>query len=179
MFRTTLLGLSLAVICAQPAWASDKDWATASDVGALSLMAVAIGAPAVHRDGPGALQAAGSIAAAGGVATALKEIFPEQRPDRSNDRSFPSGHTAVSFAAAATLYEREGPGVGIPAFAVASFVGVARVEADKHHWYDCAVGAGIGTAAGFLITHHRDQRSAMAVPWGDTHGGGIAVAMVF
>ena len=179
MNRFLLFALPAALTCATPAVASDKDWATASDVGALGLMALAVGAPALHGDGPGALQAAGSIVAAGGTATALKEVFPEQRPDRSNDRSFPSGHTAVSFASAATLYEREGPGIGIPAFAVASFVGVARVEADKHHWYDCAVGAGIGTAAGFLITRHRLRSSAMAVPWGDTHGGGVAFAMVF
>ena len=145
----------------------------------LALTALAIGLPAVHGDGAGALQAAGSEGAAGLVVAGLKQAFPERRPDGSDNKSFPSGHTAVSFAAAASIYERQGPGIGIPAFAAASFVGLARVEADKHHWYDCVVGAGIGTAAGLLITRKPGQRSAMIVPWGDTHGGGVSMAMAF
>ncbi|QGN54783.1 phosphatase PAP2 family protein [Novosphingobium sp. Gsoil 351] len=170
---------AIALAAVTPAQASDHDWATASDVGVLALTALAIGLPAVHGDGAGALQAAGSEGAAGLTATGLKELFPERRPDGSNNRSFPSGHTAVGFAAAASIYEREGPGIGIPAFAAASFVGLARVEADKHHWYDCAVGAGIGTAAGLLITNKHHPRSAMVVPWGDAHGGGVSMAMAF
>jgi len=109
----------------------------------------------------------------------LKEAFPEWRPDRSNRKSFPSGHSSIAFAAAATIFNREGPVMGIPAMAVASFVGVARVKADKHHWYDCVAGAGIGMASGFLITHRRPERTAMLIPWGDTHGGGISFATRF
>lgn len=170
---------TLALAAATPARASNQDWATASDVGVIALTALAIGLPAVHGDGAGALEAAGSEGAAGLAVAGLKQTFPERRPDGSDNHSFPSGHTAVSFAAAASLYERHGPGIGIPAFAAASFVGVARVEADKHHWYDCVVGAGIGTAAGLLITDKRRPRSAMVVPWGDTHGGGFSLAMAF
>ena len=63
--------------------------------------------------------------------------------------------------------------------AVATFVGVARVKADKHHWYDCVAGAGIGLASGFLITRDRKDRVAMLTPLGDTNGGGISLAMRF
>jgi membrane-associated phospholipid phosphatase len=176
---TFALAASAALATATPAHASNQDWATASDVGVIALTALAIGLPAVHGDSAGALQAAGSEAASGLVVAGLKQTFPERRPDGSDNNSFPSGHTAVSFAAAASIYDRQGPGIGIPAFAAASFVGVARVEADKHHWYDCAVGAGIGTAAGLLITNKRYPRNAMVVPWGDTHGGGFSMAMAF
>jgi membrane-associated phospholipid phosphatase len=133
----------------------------------------------VKDDMPGTLQAAGSIGAAQLVTFGLKEAFPEWRPDHSNRKSFPSGHTSSAFAAASTLFNREGPAVGIPAFVVASFVGVGRVEADKHHWYDVVVGAGIGTAAGFLITRDRKDKVAMLTPWGDSKGGGISFAMRF
>ncbi|WP_379537699.1 phosphatase PAP2 family protein [Novosphingobium tardum] len=169
----------MLVLVPAPALASNGDWATASDVAAIGLSAVAVGLPAVRGDGSGALQAGASIGAAGLVATGLKEAFPELRPDGSDRRSFPSGHTAVSFAAAATLYEREGPRVGIPAFAVAGFVGVARVEADKHHWYDSLAGAAIGTASGLLITRKPHVMEAAWVPWGDPHGGGVSMAMAF
>lgn len=181
MKRRTILPAAaiLALACATPAQASNKDWAIASDVGVVALTALAIGLPAVRGDGAGALQAAGSEGAAGLVVAGLKRAFPERRPDGSDNNSFPSGHTAVSFAAAASIFERHGPAIGIPAFAAASFVGVARVEADKHHWYDCAVGAGIGTAAGLLLTNKHHPRSALVVPWGDTHGGGFSLAMAF
>jgi membrane-associated phospholipid phosphatase len=162
------------------AWAkNEKTWATVSDVGLYGLSALAIGLPIAKRDKQGAFQAAGSIGAASLITTGLKEIFPERRPDGSNRKSFPSGHTSVSFAAAASLYNREGKAVGIPAFAVASLVGVARIEADKHFYYDVLVGAGIGLATGFLITHKKPQRSAVLIPWGDTKGGGVVLAMRF
>ena len=112
------------------------------------------------------------------VARGLKEAFPELRPDGSDRKSFPSAHTSLAFAAASTLYNRQGGKVGIPAFAVAAFVGLARVQADKHHWYDCVAGAGVGLASGFLITRKANQRVAV-VPWGDSKGGGFSLAARF
>jgi membrane-associated phospholipid phosphatase len=167
------------LVIASPATASDKDWDKASDVGAIALTAWSIGVPVVTGDGKGALQAAGSIGVAYGVSTGLKEIFPERRPDGSDNRSFPSGHTAASFGAAASILERRGPGEGIPAFALATFVGVARVEADKHHWYDVLAGAAIGTGTGLLLTHPLADKRIAVVPWVDSTGGGASVAMAF
>jgi membrane-associated phospholipid phosphatase len=170
---------AFCVAAPQPGLASAKGWDTASSIGAYGLSAVAIGLPLAKHDGKGALQAGGSLAAAQIVTIGLKEAFPEVRPDGSDRKSFPSGHTSQSFAAAATLYNREGASIGIPAMLVATFVGVARVKADKHHWYDCVAGAGIGLAAGFVITHRRTQAQSAFIPWGDSHGGGITYAARF
>jgi membrane-associated phospholipid phosphatase len=145
----------------------------------MALRAMAIGVPVVKGDTNGALQAGGSIAAAQLVTFGLKEAFPELRPDGSDRKSFPSGHSGMSFAAAATLFNRQGQSVGIPAFAVASFVAFARVQADKHHWYDVVAGAAIGTASGFLITRERAEKTALVVPWGDSKGAGMTLAMRF
>jgi membrane-associated phospholipid phosphatase len=174
-----LLATSLA---ATPIAAQAKDqkaWGTASDVGVAALSIAALGIPVAKGDKQGAFQAAGSIGAAALVANGLKEAFPELRPDGSDRRSFPSGHTSNAFAAAATLDNRQGARVGIPAMLVASFVGVARVQADKHHWYDVVFGAGIGTASGFLITNKRTERQALILPWGDSKSAGVSVAMHF
>jgi PAP2 superfamily len=182
MKSRTFLALCAAAALTSPSTASaknEKAWATVSDVGLYGLSALAIGLPIAKRDKQGAFQAAGSIGATSLITTGLKEIFPERRPDGSDRKSFPSGHTSVSFAAAASLYNREGKAVGIPALAVASLVGVARIEADKHFYYDVLVGAGIGLATGFLITHDRPQRSVALIPWGDTKGGGVVLAMRF
>lgn len=176
---TILAATALALALASPVAASDKDWDTASTIGVGALAAWSIGVPAVAGDGAGALQAAGSIGAAYAVSTGLKEIFPEQRPDGSDNRSFPSGHTSAAFGAAASIFERRGAGEGIPAFALATFVGFARVEARQHHWYDALAGAAIGTGSGLLLTRPlADKRIALA-PWADSTGGGASVYMAF
>jgi membrane-associated phospholipid phosphatase len=172
-------GIIVGLLLSAPAQASKKGWDDATTVAVYGLDAVAIGLPLVKDDTPGALQAAGSIGATQLVAFGLKEAFPEWRPDRSDRKSFPSGHTSSAFAAASTLFNREGPAVGIPALAIATFVGVGRVEADKHHWYDVVAGAGIGATAGFLITRDRRDKVVMLTPWGDSKGGGISFAMRF
>ena len=178
--KMALLAASALAFSAAPACAkNEKTWNTASSIGAYGLVALAVGLPLTKHDTAGALQAGGSVVAATLVTTGLKEAFPELRPDGSDRKSFPSGHTSMAFAAASSLYNRQGQSVGIPALVVATFVGFARVQADKHHWYDVMVGAGIGAASGFLITNNRPERSAMLIPWGDTKGGGISFAARF
>ena len=93
------------------------------------------------------------------VTTALKEAIPEERPDRSNNKSFPSDHTSSSFAAAATLHKRNGWEFGFPAHLVAAFVGVARVKEDKLFAQEVIAGAFIGEAAGWILTSRRNERS--------------------
>ena len=108
----------------------------------------------------------------------LKRTVPETRPDESDQRSFPSGHTSVSFAAAATLEKRYGWQIGAPAHVLAAFVGVARVKGDRHFVRDVIAGGLIGEASGWLISSRRDARVRW-VPWADTHGGGASLAARF
>lgn len=164
--------------CAQPCLAGTHAWNQSSSIGRDILVAAALGVPAVQGDWQGDLQAGGSLILGSGVAFGLKHAFPEERPDHSDRKSFPSGHSATSFAAAATLEARYGWQVGLPAFALASFVATARVEARKHHWYDVVAGAAIGTGSGFALTHRRSD-AVRLVPWGDTHGGGVALSARF
>ena len=176
--RNMLLCLLATVGCATAAQASHHGWDQASNIGRDVMFAAALGVPAVQQDWAGDLQAGGSLLLAGGAAYGLKEIFPEERPDHSDRKSFPSGHSAESFAAAASLENRYGWQAGLPAFAAATFVAVARVEARKHHWYDCVAGAAIGTGSGFLLTSKRDDHIKL-VPWGDASGGGLALVARF
>jgi membrane-associated phospholipid phosphatase len=161
-----------------PARAGKHGWGRASSAGRDLLVVAAVGVPAVQGDWRGDLQAASSILAAGGATFVLKELVHERRPDRSDDRSFPSGHTSASFAAAATLEKRYGWQAGVPALAVASFVGLARVRADKHYVHDVVAGAVIGTASGLLLTSRHDDRVRLT-PWSMPGGGGVDVAVRF
>ena len=173
------LALLLVAVPMQAQAKNEKAWTTASDVGVAGLSLAALGLPIAQGDTQGAFQAAGSLGAAALITTGLKYTFPELRPDGSDRKSFPSGHTSAAFAAAATLYSRQGADIGVPAMLAASFVGLARVQADKHHWYDVVVGAGIGSASGFLITRKRSRREALVLPWGDSTSAGVSVAMRF
>ena len=86
----------------------------------------------------------------GGVTEGLKRTINSTRPDGSDRRSFPSGHTAVAFTGAELLhqaYKHKSPWISIAGYAMASATAVLRVANEKHHWSDVLAGAGIGIAS--------------------------------
>ena len=86
------------------------------------------------------------------VVLGLKYSVQRTRPDGSNNLSFPSGHTASTVATATVLQRHFGWKVGAPAYAIAAYVGAARLAADKHHVSDVLMGAGIGLVAARSVT---------------------------
>ncbi|AHG89506.1 phosphoesterase PA-phosphatase related protein [Gemmatirosa kalamazoonensis] len=116
----------------------------------------------------------------GGSATALLKIAAgRQRPllepgdhddfalgrGRSEGRaSFPSGHTTAAFAFASAVsadvrasqwrrsHPRAAAATGAALFGGAALVGAARMFDDKHWASDVAVGAGVGTLAGDVVS---------------------------
>ena len=88
-----------------------------------------------------------SVLLMSGVVNGLKYGLQELRPDVSNRRSFPSGHTATAFMTATMLvneYGHKSPWVGVGAYTVASATGLMRVANNKHWISDVLAGAGIG-----------------------------------
>ena len=81
----------------------------------------------------------------------LKVATGRTRPDGSNDWSFPSGHVAGAFALATVLQHNYGLKVGVPAYAFASLMGAARVDARRHFVSDVIVGAAIGYFAASTV----------------------------
>ncbi len=100
-----------------------------------------------------ALSTAASWVVAGGIGYTMKHSIHEWRPDHSDRRSFPSGHSLFAFAGATALHKEFGgvsPWVSVAGYGVATAVAVDRVLRDRHHWYDTVAGAGIGIAATHL-----------------------------
>jgi len=91
-----------------------------------------------------------------GVATAttftLKYSVRRERPDGSDDLSFPSGHTMYAFQGATFIHQRYGWRYALAAYAGACFVGYSRVESDKHYLGDVLAGAAIGTLSSWFFT---------------------------
>ena len=97
-----------------------------------------------------ALTAAASWVVSAGAGWTLKHTVHEWRPDESDRKSFPSGHSIVAFSGATVLHKEFGrvsPWISVAGYGVATFVAVDRVVRDRHHWYDVAAGAGIGFVA--------------------------------
>lgn len=102
----------------------------------------------------------------------IKLATHRERPDGSNRQSFPSGHAAVTFAAATVLERHLGWKHSIAAYAIASYVAASRLHDNRHYLSDVVFGAAVGSIAGRTVTQHgRDTWSVApaAVP------GGVAV----
>lgn len=94
-----------------------------------------------------------SVAVAFGAKTALKGMIKEERPDHSDNKSFPSGHAAIAFAAARSIdkeFRKDCIWIPIAGYAAATAVGIERVGSNRHHWYDVVSGAGLGFGAAEL-----------------------------
>ncbi|MCK9305326.1 MAG: phosphatase PAP2 family protein [Bacteroidales bacterium] len=91
------------------------------------------------------------------ITSGLKYAVPSTRPDKSDRKSFPSGHSALSFMGAHIVYKEFGsryPWSGACAYGVAVATGAMRIMNDKHHIQDVVAGAGIGILSaevGYLL----------------------------
>ena len=96
------------------------------------------------------------------VTRTLKLSVGRERPD-GGGHSFPSGHASSTFATAGVLGAHFGWRVALPAYAIAGFVGWARVRDDQHWATDVAAGATIGAIVGHSVARLHDS-SWMVVP---------------
>jgi membrane-associated phospholipid phosphatase len=89
-----------------------------------------------------------------GILTRTLKFAPRPRPYQdiatTGKGSFPSGHTSASFATATVLQRRFGWKAGVPAYAMATFVGLTRLQ-NVHYLSDVTFGAALGIASGLTI----------------------------
>lgn len=97
----------------------------------------------------------------------VKALSREERPDGSDNLSFPSGHTAQAFLAASIVHTElrdKSQWYGIGAYAVATSVGVLRMVVDKHWQSDVVAGAGFGIlSAHIAYLTHRNRWGRKAI----------------
>lgn len=103
-----------------------------------------------------------SIAVTQIITQTLKMSTQRVRPNFSDNHSFPSGHTSSTFAMAASLNGIYGWQAGIPAYLLASFVGLQRIQSKAHYLSDVLSGALLGTLVGqgFSSIHQQDKNDA-------------------
>ncbi len=150
-------------------WASDRtplfgNQESASDASdhlrdglTIGMVATAIFAPVngAYRDSPGDRVAANALAfvSAEKSVEELKGVVGRERPDGSNDKSFPSGHTVKAVTSAALIRRnlatsfqssRLRAGFNAGMIGVGALTGWARIEADKHYPSDVLTSAALG-----------------------------------
>lgn len=86
-----------------------------------------------------------------GYTSLLKVAVGRERPDGSNNASFPSGHASNAFTLATVAELHYGWAVGVPAYAVAATIGASRIVRDKHYLSDVVAGATLGVIVGRAV----------------------------
>ncbi len=107
---------------------------------------------------------------AGGITDGLKYVFQEQRPNGSNKYSMPSGHSTTAFAFAGIVGAEHPWYIAVPAYAIATITGYARMNDNMHYLHDVVAGGTIGLSYALGVYYKRKERdwkyeAAKASPW--------------
>lgn len=168
------------------AWADQTGrWDKASHAMAAGLPALAGLTTLANNDLHGTRQLVLSTGATLVAVELLKTTVDATRPDGSDNKSFPSGHTAVAFSAASFMDRRYGAqwrerhgAWAIPAlYGVAALTGLARVEANRHRWGDVLAGAAIGWGSARFLSEPMQGGQLSLVP--AAHGLAVGWARTF
>lgn len=90
----------------------------------------------------------------------------------SDNDSFPSGHAAMTFAAATVIsHESENTWVGLGAYGLAGTISYSRIYVEKHYASDLVAGAVLGYSIGVLVEKHRHAKD-------DDKAGRIAPTLI-
>jgi len=112
----------------------------------------------------------------------LKYSVGRERPDGRDNLSFPSGHTSTAFSLAAVADHHYGWKVGLPAYFLASGIGLSRIESNRHHLSDVLAGATLGLIVGRTVARVDGERPAKkrtvsVGPATDPHGQGVGLGV--
>lgn len=117
---------------------------------AATFMLDASGVKGKHRIGEKfILYAMGNVVAAS-IVHPVKYFIHRERPDKSNLRSFPSGHTSTAFVAAELLHQEYGhlsPWISVAGYGTAALTGYFRMQNNAHWLGDVVAGAAFGIAS--------------------------------
>tara|TARA_R110002049_G_C9069465_1_gene554775 strand:- start:1 stop:576 length:576 start_codon:yes stop_codon:yes gene_type:complete len=147
----TLL-LLLAILLSTMLKAQDKTITTLGDVLLFTMPTSALGTSIITGDQKGTWQFTKGFLLNQALTIGLKMAIDKPRPDLSNNSSFPSGHTSITFQSAAFIQKRYGWKYGAAAYALAGFTGYSRIQADKHDGWDVLAGAIIGVGSSYIFT---------------------------
>ncbi len=87
------------------------------------------------------------------LVTGLKYTVGRERPDGSNNQSFPSGHTITAFCFAPVVQKYWGWGAGALAYGLGTVTAAARIAGYHHYLSDTIAGATLGIIIGNAVVY--------------------------
>lgn len=113
------------------------------------------------------------------LTAAMKGAINRTRPDGA-PYGYPSGHTSSAFATVGVIYQHFGFKAGIPAFVLASYVGLSRLQENKHYMSDVIAGGILGGYIGYTIAGRKQQDKTISVsPLQLRDARGLALSLRF
>jgi hypothetical protein len=94
-----------------------------------------------------------------GIVELIKVSVRRERPTNPDGSqypgfSFPSGHSAVTFATATVFQQHFGWKAAVPTYALATYVAASRLHDNRHFLSDVVFGASVGIVVGRSVTWH-------------------------
>jgi membrane-associated phospholipid phosphatase len=141
------------------AGAQNKTIGTSGDVLLFAIPATTLAVTLLKEDNQGSWQFAKGLIVTEAITYGLKLSIIKERPDKSNENAFPSGHTATVFHSASFVHRRYGFEASIPLYALAGLTAFTRLNATKHDGIDLFAGAVIGIGSALLFTSKYEKRN--------------------
>lgn len=162
MFRQ---GMVLILLTIATAWAdTDEFIERTGDVLQVALPLTALTATYTLDDPDGRTQLLLAYGSTMGLTYLGKYTIGKERPDGSDNLSFPSGHTSSAFSGASFLARRYGWDVGLPAYLAASFTGYSRVHANRHDEWDVLAGAALAIGINHWLVSPQANSTVSVLP---------------
>ncbi|WP_303315165.1 phosphatase PAP2 family protein [Flavivirga abyssicola] len=149
---TTVWLLTILLVNCFYSFSQNKTIETAGDVILFTAPVAAVTTTLLFKDKKGRWQFTKGAILSSIITYGLKLSINKSRPDASNENSFPSGHTSVTFQAASFIHKRYGFKKSIPFYVLAGFTAFSRIDAKKHDHWDILVGALVGIGSSYLFT---------------------------
>lgn len=113
------------------------------------------------------------------LTTSMKVGINRKRPDGA-PYGFPSGHTSHAFTTAGVIRSHYGPWLGFLSGGIAAYIGVSRLQENKHYVSDVIGGAILGSYVAYKITHRdEDFRRVDIIPVFEERTYGAAFTLRF
>jgi membrane-associated phospholipid phosphatase len=160
--------LAVGTPCAHASSDGERE---AGDVLATAMPLATLGVELWRGESTGAKQFALSFVVTVASTEVLKRATHVERPDGTNDQSFPSGHAARAFASATYVHRRYGLADAWPLYALATYVGYTRVVSERHRWADVAGAAGVAALSSWWLVDPKQSvsvalaRHGVSVQW--------------
>lgn len=113
------------------------------------------------------------------ITVGIKESVNRIRPNHLDGNSFISGHTSSMFTIATVLNEFYGYKAGVPAYAIAIFVGISRLSKNVHYLSDVVSGAAVGYIVGKTVSNGNSfaEQNFTLAPAFSPQGDGLGLAL--